>query len=297
MNWLTDAGLQPECLTQNCDFVGAESTVAQAESLLATEYAQFTASGAQPSITRVERHRSYSVPSHVRLHVDFVSPTTRFPSLATVHAVDLAAQSPDEANTPSTLRALYGIGDTEGTTGDGNRQAVASFLQEYYSPDDLQAFFAALYPIAKGRTPTLLGPNDPTNPGLEASLDIQYIMAIGGNILTDFWSTAGTQPGNPENEPFVAWLANISSQADSRIAKTISISYGDNEDTVQLDYAVRMNTEFMKLGARGVSILSSSGDGGVSGSQPTTCTRAFKVTGYLFECVRVYVMRRNSWTM
>lgn len=34
-----------------------------------------------------------------------------------------------------------------------------------------------------------------------------------------------------------------------------------------MQYATRCNTEFAKLGARGVSLLVSSGDGGVAGSQ------------------------------
>lgn len=45
-----------------------------------------------------------------------------------------------------------------------------------------------------------------------------------------------------------------------------SISYGDNEDGVNLEYATRVNAEFMKAGSRGISLLASSGDGGVSGS-------------------------------
>ena len=36
-------------------------------------------------------------------------------------------------------------------------------------------------------------------------------------------------------------------------------------------YATRCNTEFAKLGARGVSLLVSSGDGGVAGSQTSPC--------------------------
>ncbi|MEM7230869.1 MAG: hypothetical protein AAF517_01760, partial [Planctomycetota bacterium] len=54
----------------------------------------------------------------------------------------------------------------------------------------------------------------------------------------------------------------------------VSISYGDNEDTVVLDYAKRVNAEFQKAGAAfGISILASSGDGGVAGSQPSSCTQ------------------------
>jgi tripeptidyl-peptidase-1 len=52
----------------------------------------------------------------------------------------------------------------------------------------------------------------------------------------------------------------------------ISTSYGDDEPTVNYNYAVRMNVEFQKAGVRGISMLFSSGDGGVSGGQSQQCT-------------------------
>lgn len=59
--------------------------------------------------------------------------------------------------------------------------------------------------------------------------------------------------------------------AKSDLPQTITSSYGDDEQTVPKDYADNVCNLFMKLGARGVSFLCSSGDGGVSGGQPTNC--------------------------
>jgi tripeptidyl-peptidase I len=56
-------------------------------------------------------------------------------------------------------------------------------------------------------------------------------------------------------------------------AECFFVTSGDNEGGVNLAYARRVNTEFQKIGARGTSILFSSGDGGVSGSQPTNCNQ------------------------
>jgi tripeptidyl-peptidase-1 len=44
---------------------------------------------------------------------------------------------------------------------------------------------------------------------------------------------------------------------------------------VLCSYATRVNAEFQALGARGVSIMFSSGDGGVAGSQPSDCPNGF----------------------
>lgn len=53
------------------------------------------------------------------------------------------------------------------------------------------------------------------------------------------------------------------SQSNSDIPQTISTSYGDDEQTVPESYAKRVCSEFAQLGARGVSLIFSSGDEGV----------------------------------
>lgn len=54
--------------------------------------------------------------------------------------------------------------------------------------------------------------------------------------------------------------------------QTISTSYGDDEQTVPESFAKRVCAGFAQLGARGVSLLFSSGDGGVGdgSSNPAT---------------------------
>jgi len=94
-------------------------------------------------------------------------------------------------------------------------------------------------------------------------------MGVGQGVNTTFWSTAGRQPNNTENEPFLQWLYDVGNATDA--PTVFSVSYGDNEDTVDFDYAVRVNAEFVKAGARGISLLSASGDGGVAGSQTSPC--------------------------
>lgn len=64
------------------------------------------------------------------------------------------------------------------------------------------------------------------------SLDIEYIMSVATNIPTTFWSTAGQQPHNPENEPFLTFLMNVAKTEDNATPKTISTSYGDDEPGV-----------------------------------------------------------------
>lgn len=51
--------------------------------------------------------------------------------------------------------------------------AVDEFLEEYYSPADLRAFFDIFGVRESVSNVYETGPNDPSHPGGEASLDIQ----------------------------------------------------------------------------------------------------------------------------
>ena len=104
--------------------------------------------------------------------------------------------------------------------------------------------------------------------GVEANLDVQ---AVGGIVYpTRFtsYSTGGSPPFTPDlftptntNEPYLTWLDYVLTQKE--VPFVISTSYGDDEQTVPKNYATRVCAELAQLGARGVTLLFSSGDQGV----------------------------------
>jgi len=65
------------------------------------------------------------------------------------------------------------------------------------------------------------------------------------------------------NEPYLTWLQYVLAKNTSEIPQVISTSYADDEQTVPLSYARSVCNGFAQLGARGISILFSAGDGGV----------------------------------
>jgi tripeptidyl-peptidase-1 len=105
--------------------------------------------------------------------------------------------------------------------------------------------------------------------GTEAMLDAEYITALGTHVESEFWGFSGRNPDNKNNEPFLKWLQTVSNTSDDDVPKVFSTSYGEDEDSVSLDYATRMNTEFMKAGTRGISLLFASGDSGAAGDSHT----------------------------
>ena len=102
--------------------------------------------------------------------------------------------------TPETLRNYYGA--TEEQTickHPQNSQSVSEFLGQYYSPEDLVTFFE-MTGIRYPGSVELVGPNNGTQPGGEAQLDIQYIMGLAQNVTTYFWSLGALHEGQ---EPFL----------------------------------------------------------------------------------------------
>jgi len=150
---------------------------------------------------------------------------------------------------------------------------LAPSAEQYVDQKDLDAFFAKYDPPSVGRKMEIIGPNKPSNPGVEAMLDVQYGLTIGADVKRGvFWYTPGRMPNStsPDNEPYLQWLSDVAKAATPPLI--FSISYGDDEPSVPLDYANRCNVEFIKCGTRGISILAASGDSGV-GSDSGSCTK------------------------
>jgi tripeptidyl-peptidase I len=104
----------------------------------------------------------------------------------------------------------------------------------------------------------------------QANLDVQYAGSISYPTPNTYYITGGEPLFKSDgftttntNEPYLDWLKFILDQWT--IPQTISTSYGDDEQTVPPDYAKSVCDLFAQLGARGVSLLFSSGDYGVGG--------------------------------
>lgn len=130
-------------------------------------------------------------------------------------------------------------------------------------------------PAAQYRPVTVAEANGDDN-YREANLDAQTILGMTYPEPVYSYSTGGQPPFNPDintpentNEPYLTWVNFALAQKD--LPQVITTSYGDDEQTIPKSYAVRVCKEFAQLGARGVSLLVSSGDGGVGGEDADAC--------------------------
>ena len=92
-------------------------------------------------------------------------------------------------------------------------QAVIEFDSQYYSKTDLEKFSQ----LSNYPTPdvTVVGGDNTTDPGGEATLDIQLVTSVGQGTPTYFWYSKGY---------LLQYLAGISSDANPPLVQ--SISYG-----------------------------------------------------------------------
>ncbi|KAB5595344.1 Tripeptidyl-peptidase I [Ceratobasidium theobromae] len=288
--WLSSHGFEVSTLERSAgrDWVNVVVPVSKAEELLDAEYSiwEHTESG-----ERVVRTMKYSLPESVHEHVHLVTPTTMFgsprPHKATFHYSDRTkfktagvAASCNNTITISCLQALYKTGNYTPTVKD-NRLGIAGYLDEFANFADLQTFYQKYHPAAVGSNFTVeminggLNLQDPDLAGGEAQLDVQYAGGISYPIQNVYYSTAGQPPFNPSaetpdntSEPYLEFLQYLLAQKNP--PQTISTSYGDEEQTVPIEYAKRVCGMFAQLGARGVSVIFSSGDGGVGDGNGTT---------------------------
>jgi tripeptidyl-peptidase-1 len=163
---------------------------------------------------------------------------------------------------PQTVWNLYGIPNNFMILNPKYSQSVVEFEQQYYNPSDLSLFFDEMG-IPGSETPvTVIGPNDPTSPGFESSLDIQWIMAMSPGIPTVFWSNAAN--GTDEVDDILTWALALGNTPNPPLVH--SISYGMPASLVDTflgaGYLARSDIEFQKLGTQGLTLVIADGDSG-----------------------------------
>ncbi|MEE6520340.1 hypothetical protein FKM82_018178, partial [Ascaphus truei] len=133
------------------------------------------------------------------------------------------------------------------------------FLEQYFHPADLSEFMQLFGRgfLHHSKVDQVVGQQGGGRAGLEASLDVEYIMSTGANISTWVFSNQGR---HESQEPFLEWMMLLSNM--SSLPWVHTVSYGDDEDSLSVAFMQRINVEFMKAAARGLTVLFASGDDG-----------------------------------
>ncbi|KAF8817102.1 subtilisin-like protein [Phlegmacium glaucopus] len=207
-NWLIDSGFAPNRLrlSANKGWLAVEATTSEVENLLNTEYHVYNhASGDQ----QFGCH-NYSIPAHVREHIDLIRPTVQFNHRPSPLAVGKRAgglgvpngrngpkqsskavtitptlSTCDQMITLDCLRALYSINHTPVATAK-NSYGIVEFTPQAFLAGDLDLFFRNFSPSLVGVRPTnvlidgaIIQTTDQSfNFNGESDLDLEYAMGL-----------------------------------------------------------------------------------------------------------------------
>ncbi|XP_037760737.1 tripeptidyl-peptidase 1 isoform X4 [Chelonia mydas] len=200
--WLGAYGIKSCKTISTLDFLECVMPASTAERLLPGARFHRYVSG-QRSAVRSPVH--YTLHEELAEHIDFVGGLHRFPA---ERKMVTRASRKEEAMaryqqrrvafhlgvTPAVIRKRYNLTDGDIGALPNNSQACAQFLEQYFHPADL-AEFMRLFGSSFGhrsQVDQVVGHQGLGKAGLEASLDVEYIMSTGANISTWVFSNAGT---------------------------------------------------------------------------------------------------------
>ncbi|KAI9435825.1 subtilisin-like protein [Lactarius indigo] len=283
-SWLADHGILPSSVSMRLggNWLKVSGVpVPQANDILGASYQLYR--HVETNVT-VLRTVSYSLPDVLQGHIQTVAPTTYFgpprahrrkprilskgeaaawAKAGSGSPVTVLPRSDTKFVTPAYLGELYKTTGYVPAAVDQNLIGIGGYAKQYPSPQDLKIFMKTFRTDGENALYSVVDLNgggyDPDNPGVEANLDIQFTEAMTFPTLNIYYSTGGV-PGTAE-DPYLKWLEFVLDQTS--VPQTITTSYSSNEYDVPPGLAGQLCILFAQLGARGVSVLFSSGDWGV----------------------------------
>ncbi|OAX84846.1 hypothetical protein ACJ72_00774 [Emergomyces africanus] len=290
LSWLTSRGVPSDNIKDDGSWISFHTTVEQAERLLNTSFYYFIDEESKDSRIRTLK---YSAPSSIAPNVRMIQPTTMFarlqPQRSTITKVgklpiktfsdDVPQDCDPSYVVPSCLRELYGFSNYTIPPGNSDTLGVSGFLKQYAQYDDLESFLTSIDGRSIALNFSVHSINGGVNPqggeenSFEANLDVQYAVSLSNTSLVTFFTTAGLgklvpdldqpDPNNYETEPYLEQVLHFLDLPQHELPTVLSTSYGENEQNIPEPYAKSVCSLFAQLGARGVSLIFSSGDTGV----------------------------------
>lgn len=288
-SWLWKHGLLKSAALSGGIFE-IDATVHAVEKLLNTTYFVFS-DGTQD----VVRTDLFYLPDEVSPHVDFVTPTVSFPpvaktktlggpSMRLAHAKksreavlrDPAACKANDYVTPSCIRQVYDIDYT--AKPDRTKFGIYGTEAASFDAKDLQTFLTRYNPEAATAQPSyhIVGNGDPAESAsiasrFETALDTQVALGLAWPAQGVFYNKGGVfgpQAGTTYDH-FVQFLQELLNNKTEALPSVVSFSESMPEDRMDPAYARRLCNMMAQVGARGITLLFSTGNNGPNGDQPT----------------------------
>ncbi|SMQ46832.1 unnamed protein product [Zymoseptoria tritici ST99CH_3D7] len=279
LSWLFSNG-DHSSTTHRGNVIEVATTIRKAEQLLNTTYNVYT-----DGVREIVRSDEINLPQVMRPRIDFISPTDSFPEPKkdTVRPKDILKRqltgpgkcSAEDYTAPICIRSVYNIT----YTAQPNRTTFAVYATEaaVFHPNDLQQYLETFNkPAGDARAQMdVIGSGDPANgpsgieSGIETALGTQTIFGLAWpakGTLYNLGGVFGPDIGTTY-DPFVRFLQDL--MHNDTVPSVVVFTESVAEDRINEDYARSLCTMFQTIGARGVSLIFSSGNNGAQGDQPT----------------------------
>jgi tripeptidyl-peptidase-1 len=251
-----------------------EPTVAQASKMFGANFSLVVSESTKQTATVGDK---VTLPASLSAHVEAVYGVHGLP-LPPRKNVRLSAGTPADV-TPAVLKSTYNIGGVTVSRGTKNRIGVLEFQGQLMSQKDLTTFFTKYVPNAQSGDDQVYKyvSDQSQGEGVEANLDVQYVMGVATGVKTEMWQYA--------NSDFCGDLKTWTSGAlnTTNPPTVFTVSYGWQGDMSQLGCSTAqiaaIDADFKSMSVAGMTIIFASGDSG-SGS-----------TGGIFSATKLYA----SW--
>jgi tripeptidyl-peptidase-1 len=262
-SWLARHGIRQVEVATHMDALKFKATRAQVSALLDVQWAHYDNTVSQQASVRALG--ATQVPDHLTSIIEMVAGHRGWPIPVAPKAARKATETnPDINVTPELLYRVYD--ETEIPTTPAGKLNKQSFFQaggQAVEASDLTQFCSTYLSHGFNGSCTIekyVGGSDQSTPGVESSLDSQYITAL--SYGADTW--AYTYNNNDLCSDLLSWSQDVFSEGNSVHPNVISMSYGSQHLPTYCEGtgAERLNVDTMKMGAAGISVLIASGDSG-----------------------------------
>ncbi|KAF9077784.1 peptidase S8/S53 domain-containing protein [Rhodocollybia butyracea] len=292
--WLSSNNIDSQSTTVSGDWIKFNVSVGTANTMLNAKYSifEYTASGKQ-----AVRTLEYSVPEDLREYIKAIHPASsghhhnigsasndasEKASSSSTSSASLPTSTAqfshcNETVTPACIQKLYGLPTTSVSSNTNSTIGVSGYSGQDANKADLTAFLKLFKPDIPSSTTfgtELL--DDATNSqnnseaGMEANLDIQYTIGLANGIPTTFFDVGNTNLDGDDGG-FLDIINDLLAERNPPLVLTTSYGVAGDESGLSRPLTFAMCDAFMKLTARGVSILYATGDGGVASSPGGEC--------------------------
>ncbi|KAF5392819.1 hypothetical protein D9757_000904 [Collybiopsis confluens] len=303
-NWLSSNNIDAKTMSLSGDWLKFTVPVGTANSMLKAQYNVYehTASGKQTM-----RTMDYSIPEDLQEHIKAIHPTTSFYHNNEAKVISISGHSKygssvnkasnanasstkapiptstasfsncNDTVTPACLQKLYGLPSSLVSPYANSSIGVSAFGGQDANNADLKSFLEVFRPDLPSNTTYinqfLDGASNSQNlsdAGAEANLDIQYTVGMANNISVTFVDI-GDQVRDGDDGGFLDIINDLLAEQKPPLVLTTSYGVVGDESGLSKPLTFAMCDAFMKLTARGVSILYATGDGGVASSPGVDC--------------------------